>query len=69
MTEPRRICRNCQHFDGGGIDKHGQPLKTSGDCHNLISGRYTTTADNGCDKGFYPCTVRWPLKAGTGGVR
>lgn len=69
MTGIARICRNCEHFDGGGLDKQGEPKNQHGDCHNTISGRFTTSAGDGCEKGFYPCTTRWPLRAGEGGVR
>lgn len=62
-----RICRNCDHYDGGGLDKNGEPREERGDCHNSISGRWQTTASDGCQKGFYPCSIRWPLRAGAGG--
>jgi hypothetical protein len=69
MSERKRICRNCEHYDGGGLDEHGEPLRAHGECHNGISGRLSTHIDDRCEKGFYPCTTRWPLKAGPGGVR
>lgn len=64
-----RTCGNCDHFDAGGVNKEGGPIKNEGVCHNGISGRIKTTVKHGCGHGFYPCTVRWPLKAGPGGVR
>jgi hypothetical protein len=58
--DPPRVCRTCEHYDGGGLGAHG-PLKETGDCHNGISGRFTTTASESCIPGWYPCTTRWPL--------
>ena len=65
---PSRKCGNCEHFDGGGVDKEGRPIERYGVCRNGISGRLQTTIDHGCGHGFYPCTVRWPLRAGPGGI-
>jgi hypothetical protein len=62
MTTVERICRNCKHFDGGGLGANGVPIEDHGDCHNTISGRLTTKANESCLKGFYPCTTRWPLE-------
>jgi hypothetical protein len=67
--DPEHLCRNCEHFDAGGLDAAGNPRNKGGDCHNSISGRFQTYLNQGCEVGFYPCTLRWPLKAGTGGVR
>lgn len=62
MASVERICRNCEHFDAGGLGKDGAPLRQHGDCHNGISGRFTTNAGETCAKGFYLCTTRWPLE-------
>jgi hypothetical protein len=64
-----RQCGNCEHFDGGGLGKDGRPINKHGDCHNTISGRLQTRSIDGCAYGFYPCTTRWPLRAGPGGER
>ncbi len=45
-----RPCRYCEFFDGGGINQDGEPIKFHGDCHNRQSPRFTTTADDTCDK-------------------
>lgn len=66
---PDRLCGNCAHFDSGGRKKNGSPARKDGVCRNGISGRIKTTISHGCGHGFYPCTIRWPLKAGPGGVR
>lgn len=58
-TEPKAICRNCEYFDGGGITPAGQPKNDSGDCLNRASPRFTTTAEQTCEK-FWPCSTRWP---------
>lgn len=51
VGEAERICGNCEHFDLG-----------SGGCHNGISGCLKTMAgNNACMRGFYPCTIRFPL--------
>lgn len=65
---PQRTCGNCEHFDGGGIDKDGRPINREGRCHNGISGKFRTSVAQGCGHGFYPCCVRWPLRAGPGGI-
>lgn len=57
--EPKALCRNCEYFDGGGLDVKGNPREFHGDCHNSLSDRFTTTADETCIK-FWPCTTRWP---------
>lgn len=44
-------------------------LKNVGTCHNGISGKLTTRPIDGCAFGFYPCSTRYSLKAGLGGVR
>lgn len=69
MRPFQKICRDCEHYDGGGIDKHGEPRNAQGDCHNGISGRFTTSINESCEKGFHPDSVRWPLRAGPGGMR
>lgn len=62
VGEPGRFCGNCEHFDGGGLGKDARPINQEGDCHNGISGMFTTKAGNtACARGFYPCTTRWPL--------
>lgn len=62
IGEPKRVCGNCEHFDGGGLDKRGRPINEYGDCHNGISGTLTTKASApACARGFYPCSTRWPL--------
>lgn len=62
------ICGNCEHFVFGYIER-GKPKELYGDCHNGISGRLRTHRDDRCAAGFFPCTTRWPLRAGPGGVR
>lgn len=60
--EPERVCANCEHFDGGGLQPDGSHVNASGDCHNGISGKFQTHAkDLACARGFYPCTTRFPL--------
>jgi hypothetical protein len=61
VGEPARLCRNCEHFDGGGLTLNGDQVNRDGDCHNSISGRFQTSIDETCVKGFYPCTTRFPL--------
>lgn len=49
--QPERICGNCEHF------------KNNRECHNGISGCFTTKASNkACARGFYPCTTRFPIE-------
>lgn len=67
MAEPEHLCMNCQHY--GGINRETRKIAKEGDCHNMISGRMRTTAKDGCEVGFYPCVIRWPLRPGPGGVR
>lgn len=62
-----RVCRNCQHYDG--VKLAERKVAREGRCHNGISRRIMTTEDGSCTHGFYPCVVRFPLKAGTGGAR
>jgi len=57
--EPQALCRNCEYFDGGGLTDEGQPRNSDGDCHNLWSPRFTTSADQFC-AAFFPCSTRWP---------
>jgi hypothetical protein len=58
--DPPRLCKNCEHFDGGGLKADGTHEWSHGDCHNGISGRFQTNVEDTCS-GFYPDTVRWPL--------
>lgn len=58
--EPKALCRNCEYFDGGGLDAKGNPINQAGDCHNSQSGRFQTTADDTCGRFFFPCSTRWP---------
>lgn len=62
-----RRCRNCQHYDG--VKLAVRKIAREGRCRNGISGRLLTTEDGSCEYGFYPCIVRFPLKAGPGGAR
>lgn len=62
-----RRCRNCQHYDG--VKLADRKIAREGICHNGISGLIRTTEDGSCAYGFYPCIVRFPLKAGPGGTR
>ncbi len=57
--EPKPLCRNCEYYDGGGLTKEGNPISAYGDCHNSASPRFTTTAEDTCNK-FFPCSERWP---------
>lgn len=57
--EPKALCRNCEYFDGGGLTDDGKPISMQGDCHNLRSPRFTTSADQFCAS-FFPCSIRWP---------
>lgn len=55
-TEPEVLCRNCEYFAGGGLGSNGVPILFGGDCLNRASPRFTTNADQTCDK-FFPCTT------------
>lgn len=57
--EPKVLCRNCEYFDGGGLDPQGNPRQEHGDCLNRRAPRFQTHADETCDQ-FFPCTTRWP---------
>lgn len=57
--EPKPLCRNCEYFDGGGLGPSGTPRNESGDCINVRSDRFTTTASGSC-RMFFPCSTRWP---------
>lgn len=57
--EPKPLCRNCEYFDGGGLNIQGNPIEQRGDCRNSRSPRFTTDADNTCTQ-FFPCSTRWP---------
>jgi hypothetical protein len=62
MSGPQRRCRNCEYFDGGGLDVAGEPRAFNGDCLNPNSNRFQTTADDGADCAvFHPDTGRWPI--------
>jgi hypothetical protein len=47
MTDPERICRDCEYFD-----------RHYGDCLNRLSPRFQTTADQTC-AAFYPDSSCW----------
>lgn len=57
--EPRALCRNCEYFDGGGLTPQGNPINERGDCRNMRSPCFQTSADNSCSR-FFPCSTRWP---------
>lgn len=57
--EPEALCRNCEYFDGGGLGPHHELTNHRGDCCNKASPRFTTLADDTCNK-FFPCSTRWP---------
>ena len=50
---PKRCCRNCEFWDGGGEVLARTAL--SGDCHNSRSDRFTPEWDHVCQQ-FYPAT-------------
>lgn len=44
----KRTCKQCEHFDGGGLGPTNQPRNYAGDCHNPKSGRFTVYASDTC---------------------
>jgi hypothetical protein len=57
--EPAPICRNCEYFDGGGLDAAGIPKNQNGDCLNKQSPNFVINASDTC-RHFFPCSTRWP---------
>lgn len=55
--QPERICGNCQHY------RASKTARNRGDCHNLISGRWSCgPGDSACPRGWYPAVDRWPIE-------
>lgn len=59
MAGPERKCGNCEYFDCGGRDINDNPTSHEGDCHNRMSPRFTTGADETCLQ-FFPDSIRFP---------
>ena len=58
-VEPEPICRNCEYFDGGGLEIDGSPRNLTDDCLNRQAPFFQTSAGNTC-RHFFPCSTRWP---------
>lgn len=49
----KKLCRNCEYFDGGGERAVKNNPKKHGDCLNILSPRFQTYGDQTC-KWFTP---------------
>lgn len=59
MTEPKRLCRNCEYFDCEGLNPKFLDTEYRGDCGNPNGAYFTPTADETCQS-FFPDSTRWP---------